>query len=154
MTAELRISSSPFFTSSVSSCTPMWVWVYSRVWWGPFFYPAWWIQLSSGWSTFGCLAVDFPGLKVGKIYLYTSLLTIWMALLVNRDTEYDYFWVRPFDWNLFSLAFLLTQLGFIKQFHLWNVCISVPVLYLTTVGNKTIKFKIIVTLWTLEAKCK
>jgi hypothetical protein len=34
---------------------------------------------------------DFPGIKVGKIYLYTSLLTIWMALLVNRDTEYDYF---------------------------------------------------------------
>jgi hypothetical protein len=38
MPVELRISSSPFFKSSVSSCIPMCVWVYSRG--RPFSYPA------------------------------------------------------------------------------------------------------------------
>jgi hypothetical protein len=33
-----------------------------------FSYPAWWIQLFSGWSTCGCLAV-FPRLKVGKTFI-------------------------------------------------------------------------------------
>ncbi len=52
------------------------VWGYSRVW-GPFSYPAWWIQLFSGWST--CLAV-FPRVKgkknVSLFFLFYYLLFV------------------------------------------------------------------------------
>ncbi len=61
---ELRIYSSPFL--KMSSCTPMWVWVYSRG--RPFPYLASSfirLQLISGWSNCGCLAV-FPRLKGRK----------------------------------------------------------------------------------------
>ncbi len=96
----------------------MWVWAYSRVW-GPFAYPAWWIQLFSGCWTLvdGCLAVDFSGLKVGQIHLYSSFVNISGIDCKSLDsTEYDYIpelggWLELG----FHLAFMLTQLGFIEQ---------------------------------------
>ncbi len=62
----------------MSSCILMWV--CSRRY--PFSYSAWWIQLFRGeglLSSNGALVdawPDFPGLKVGKIYLSSSFLTI------------------------------------------------------------------------------
>jgi hypothetical protein len=62
----------------------MWVWVYSR---GRSFSV---IQLFWGWSTCGCLAVDFPGLKVGQIYQCSFFQTI-----SSRSAKYDYSWPVP-----------------------------------------------------------
>jgi hypothetical protein len=65
---------------NVSSCMPMRVWVYSRG--PPFSYPSWWIH----WSICGCLAVYFPGLKVGQMYFLSSFSTIgWRCLLAGVD---------------------------------------------------------------------
>jgi hypothetical protein len=39
----------------------------------------------------GCLAVDFPGLKVGQIHLYSSFVNISGIDCKSLDsTEYDY----------------------------------------------------------------
>jgi hypothetical protein len=88
VSVELRIASSPVFKSPMSSCTPMWVWVYSRG--PPFPYLAWCIQLSCGLSTCrwmpGPAWPYFPGLKVGQMYV--SLFFFWwgylVALIINR----------------------------------------------------------------------
>jgi hypothetical protein len=64
----------------MSKCMPMRVWVYSRG--PPFSYPSWWIH----WSICGCLAVYFPGLKVGQMYFLSSFSTIgWRCLLAGVD---------------------------------------------------------------------
>jgi hypothetical protein len=46
-------------------------------------YPAWWIQLFSGWTEHLWIAwLYFPGLKVGPIDLYSSsFLTVWWRWL-------------------------------------------------------------------------
>ncbi len=85
----------------------------------------------------GCLAVDFPGLKVGQIPLYSSFVNISGIDCKSLDsTEYDYIpelgrWLELG----FLLAFMLTQLGFIKQLICWTtVDKACFVLYLTTLS--------------------
>jgi hypothetical protein len=97
----------------MSTCTPMWVWGYSRG--RP--YLTWRIQLFSGWMDH--LWMDawpyFPGIKVGKIYLYSSFLTDWWRWLL-RDTLRSMIIPELCDWmELFPLAIFFTQLGFIQK---------------------------------------
>jgi hypothetical protein len=90
MSIELRISFFPFLSMS-SSCTPMWMWVYSRG--HPFFVPPLshplfrLVELNSsadGWSNCGCLAV-IPRHK-GRTKFISILIfcQFWVALLINR----------------------------------------------------------------------
>jgi hypothetical protein len=86
----------------------MWVWVYSRS--HPFSYPAWCIQLYCGRSTCGCLAVYFPGIKVGKMYLFLFFLfECLVVLVINRDIVRST--ITPeldaVNWNSFSWGFCL-----------------------------------------------
>jgi hypothetical protein len=64
--AELRISLFPL-SLNVLVYAHVNVGVFTRT---PFLpYPVWWCNLNSsadGWSNCGCLAVDFPGIKVGR----------------------------------------------------------------------------------------
>jgi hypothetical protein len=89
----LWISSSPFFKSPLFSCTPMWVWVYSRDW-GPFSYrPSGGFNFSAdGCSTCGCLAV-FPSHIKGRKNL--SLFSLFaLGYKSWQRTEYEYSWAN------------------------------------------------------------
>ncbi len=107
----------------MSSCTPMWMWVYSRGL--PFTY------LSSGgfnfsvdgWSTCGSLAV-FPRLKGRTNRTNSSLFFLFdhlVALILNRCVVTLVATIIPgphhaAGWNCFLLLFLFNcQSGFIKQ---------------------------------------
>ncbi len=103
ISAELTELFFPFL--EMSSCMPMWMWVYSRG--PPIPYPAWWIRLIfCGWSSCGCLAV-FPRLK-GRTNV--SLFFPWWLSAGDVDykslhsTVYDYSWARRLTVQLFSLA--------------------------------------------------
>jgi hypothetical protein len=76
----------------------------------PFSCPAW-RQLFWGWITCGCLAVDFPGLKVGHTSLFFLFMTVWWRWLWNL-TECYYSWARRLT-VIFSCRFL-SQSGLIK----------------------------------------
>jgi hypothetical protein len=60
--------------------------------------------------------VDFPGLKVGQIHLYSSCYENLVALILNRcgDTEYDYSWAIIQLAETVLLPFLFSQSGFVK----------------------------------------
>jgi hypothetical protein len=51
--------------------------------------------------------VDFPGLKVGQIHLYSSCYENLVALILNRcgDTEYDYSWAIELAETVFPCPF-------------------------------------------------
>ncbi len=104
----LWISSSPFFKSPLLSCTPMWVWVYSRVWSSFFYRPSGGFNFSAdGWMEHlrmpGRTSQSYKGRK--NLSLYSSLV----ALVVNRDrSEYGYSWANKRFWlGLFSLEVLV-----------------------------------------------
>jgi hypothetical protein len=91
ISVEVRISSSPFVKFPLSSCTPMWVWVYYHESEALFPNPPGGFNFD-GWSTCGCQAI-FPRHKGRKkIYLYCSFLSIWWRWLsiATYSTEYDY----------------------------------------------------------------
>jgi hypothetical protein len=82
----------------MSSCTPMWMWVYSRGL--PFTYSSWWIQLSVDGATLVDAWPYFSGLKVGQIHLYS-----FSPFIINRCGSRNTIIPGPCSWlKLFSLA--------------------------------------------------
>jgi hypothetical protein len=87
-----------------------------------------------------CLAVDFPGSKVGHTFLYSSFLWLIGGVGLWNVTEYDYSWVKTVDCN-FSLAVSVISIrvnlfnSFVERLH------NRLVLYYTSLsaGNNGIK---------------
>jgi hypothetical protein len=73
------ISTSPFLKSSMSSCTPIWMWVYSRG--PPFSFPDWRVKLYCGWNTCGAV---IPWLKGRTFHDFLCLV---VSLVYNRIGE-------------------------------------------------------------------
>jgi hypothetical protein len=129
----------------MSSCTPMWMWVYSR---GPFTYPSWWIQLVCGWSTFGCLAV-FPRHKGRKTVSLFLLFDYLRALIFKplRSMEYDCSWAMQLAETFLSRCFRFSRWGFMLTCRTTadQACFCTAQFFLL-VNNQIQKFE-------LEAKC-
>jgi hypothetical protein len=84
----------------MSSCTPMWVWEYSR---GLFPILPGVFNFSAGWNTESWLY--FPCIKVGKMDLYSSFWTIWCGMSLNRDVIRSTIIPELCRWlEMFSLA--------------------------------------------------
>jgi hypothetical protein len=131
----------------MSSCTPMWVWVYSR---GPFTYPSWWIQLVCGWSTFGCLAV-FPRHKGRKTVSLFLLFDYLRALIFKplRSMEYDCSWAMQLAETFLSRCFRFSRWGFMLTCRTTadQACFCTSQLCLW-INNQFLK---IFLLWTLQS---
>jgi len=124
MSIELRIISSPFFKFQLSSCVPC----ESIQEDPPFSYPACRIQLYCGWALvlpqwrkYGRDAwLYFPGLKVGKIYLF-FLFDYLVALIINRNVVRSSIIPELCGWLGLSKNFLaITSKVVILIQGLWN----------------------------------
>jgi hypothetical protein len=134
----------------MSSCTPMWMWVYSRGLRFTYRPSSGGFNFSvDGWSTYGCLAV-FSRLQ-GKTNSFLLFLSdYWVALIINRCG------VRLFlvGWNGFiNCCFCFSQSGLMLTCRTTanQACFCISQLSLCV---STIKFRNIWNwnIWRLEAK--
>ncbi len=76
----------------------------------------WWNKLFCGRITCKCL--DFPGLKVGKMYFYSPFFYYLMAVIINQCIQYGIrlFLIQTIDWaNFFSWLFCLLSKGLLDN---------------------------------------